>query len=228
MYECKCEVELTQSEEIIKHINMDIVMIYVNQLHNTRRLYRNFHNPKLKELNKKYLKYPPEAYGGNGDFYPNDDYLESTKDYNYCGSNPSLWMPFFIEKNNENKYFLKIDKNPQSNNFDSIEGWISFLYDSIFCINGIETKGKIQIINLKTDEKVLFKINEKEILRKSSIPDEIELGILKYMNIEHYLKEIKENELIRETYFPKLFKYMSEEIENKKKLNNDLENNLIL
>jgi hypothetical protein len=225
MYECKCEIELTQPEEIIKHINMDIVMGYINQLHNTRRLYRNFHNPKLKELNKKYLKYPPEAYGGNGDFYPNDDYLESTKDYNYCGSNPSLWMPFYILKNNENKYFFKIDKNPQGNSFKSISQWTSYIYKSIFCMTGVETKEKIQIINLETEDKVSLKINEKEILKKSSLEKENKLGIYKFLDIKMFIETINEDKEIRKTYFPKLFKYMSEEIENKKKLNNDLENN---
>jgi hypothetical protein len=208
MIETNGKIYLNQEKEIIPHINMEIIMNYINKLHNTRRVLRDWGLVSEKEKNK--MEIDPEYFGFQSTFYYKNDYPESIPDINDKGFNPSLIMPFYIEKENNN-YLLKCLKNPKGNNTDSIKQWIYFLHEKIFYQLGVETKGQIKYIDYETDKRYILKTNEIGILYKNSDMKEYD----EILEIEDFKEDMK-NERSQRLNYPKFMEEISKKIQAKK------------
>lgn len=206
---------LTQENEEIKHIDLEIIMEFVNRLHNTRRIYRIVGKPAFRNIYSRYLKYPKDAYGIQGEyFYFDEEYFkESIEDYNWA-SGPSLWLPFYIEKE-DNTYLLKCQTIPKGNDSNSIHLWFHFLHEKIFYTTGIVSYGEFVFTDDETNEKIQYKINEKGMFYKSPSYE------MHSIDREWFINDLKEDPESKKFYFPKLFHYISKDIEQHPELKNN-------
>lgn len=138
------QLELFQDDVKIKHITLSLIMEYVNRLCSTRRVHRNLEYIS-KEVRDQFL-FDKDAYGGEGMFYWRDDLQESYYNFNDRGCMPSLWLPFYIEKEDE-RYFLKVQEYPKANNGDSLLSWLKFLHETLFYPSGVYSVGAFDIEN---------------------------------------------------------------------------------
>ncbi len=144
------QLELFQDDVKIKHITLELIMEYVNRLCSTRRVHRNLKwtSPTILEQ----FLFDNEAYGDEGMFYWRDDLQESYYNYNDHGCMPSLWLPFYIEKEDE-RYFLKVQEYPKANDGDSLLSWLKFLHETLFYPAGVYSIGSFEIENADFDQK---------------------------------------------------------------------------
>lgn len=201
------QLTLTQQSEEIKHIDLEIIMEFVNRLHNTRRMYRIVGKPTYRNIYSRYLKYPKDAYGIHGDyFYFDEEYFkESIEDYNWA-SGPSLWLPFYIQKENNN-YILKCNTIPKGNDFDSIHLWLHFLHENIFYTTGIVSHGEFVFSDDETDETVRYDMDENGMFYKSPSFERHSI------DREWFLQNLIDDPADKERYTPGLFLCISEDIE---------------
>lgn len=212
MIKIEGELKLYQENEIIKHINLELIMKYINKLYMTRRVNRDW--KKISEEHKEKIGFDPRKYGFFGKYYYKDDMKETIPDINDYGNNPSMLMPYYIEKNDKNEYFLKSQKNPKGNNLDSSSKWLYFLHKNIFWHLGIETEGKIKITDNK--DKAIVKINKNNIEFKSNNMD----TYYEVLNKNELLDLLKEYPKEKTVYYPYFLEEISKQIETKK-LNQD-------
>lgn len=210
MVEIEGELKLTQEKETIKHINLELIMKYVNKLYITRRVNRDW--KKITKEHKKKIGFDPRKYGFFGDYYYKEDMKETIPDQNDYGNNPSMILPYYIEKNDKNEYLLKSQKNPKGNHLDSSSGWIYFLHENIFWHLGIESEGKFKITDFDNGKKSIVKVTKENIEYKSS-------GMKKYSEIENkkeLLEDVKSDSEEKLTYYPFFLEEISKKIESKK------------
>lgn len=206
------QLTLTQENEEIKHIDLEIIMEFVNRLHNTRRMYRIVGKPAYRNIYSRYLKYPKDAYGIKGEyFYFDEEYFKgSIEDYNWA-SGPSLWLPFYIEKE-DNTYLLKCQTIPKGNDSKSLRGWLYFLHENIFYMTGIVSKGEFLFTDDEKNKQYQYRFNETGTYYKSSNTDRF------VIQRKEWIEYLKNNPQRQSFYVPKLFHYISEEIKQNPEL----------
>lgn len=112
------------------------------------------------KLNEKYLEYPVEAYGHQGKYYWRNDYQESISEINYRGCNPSLIMPFYVEKK-DGKYLLKCSEYPQANSLETISSWLNVIIIKEYLYStGMSLKGEFNFFDTETERSIEYKINK--------------------------------------------------------------------
>jgi hypothetical protein len=208
MIETNGKIYLKQEKEVLPYINMEIVMKYINKLHNTRRVARNWNLISEEEKNK--MDIHPKYFGIHSIFYYKNDYPETIPNINDRGENHSLIMPFYIEKENNN-YVLKCLKNPKGNDTNSISQWFYFLHENIFYQLGIETKGEFKYIDNETGKRYIIKTAEKVILYKNTNMKYYE-QIVEMKDFKEYMK--RKNSI--DIFFPKFMEEISKKIQAKK------------
>jgi hypothetical protein len=223
------QIELFQNSIPNKHIDLDFIMDFVNKLYQTRRVARRFDIPEAEKFNHIYLKYP--TYGKKGEYFLEDSdvFPESIIDINDCGTNMSLWCPFYIEQNEENKYFLKFDEYPKGNNIHTIGGWLKRIHERFFFLNDIHSIGELTITNDDEDVSKTYYLNEEGITSLNYKNEMAEVASKSRME-----RNVANGRWDKYNYYPKIFDYMAEDIEqnlndkiniDKKKVNN-LDNNI--
>jgi hypothetical protein len=210
---------LTQEYEEVKHINMEIIMNFINALHNTRRVMRD-----LKKFENQ-LRYPYYAYNSGAMFYYLDGLEKSMIDYNKS-IGASLWLPFYIDKeidNNEINYYLKIIEMPNCS-LKSVIVWFERYLLNWLIMNNISFNGEFKIYDDEDDIEEIIFIDDEVCKTKTTDPKVINSDWWKKKNINgwygiysiKHFKEQKEwnifNNLKYES-FPKLFEFVSEDIE---------------
>lgn len=187
------QLELFQIEVKIKHITLELIMEYVNRLCSTRRVHRNLKwtSPVIREQ----FLFDNEAYGDEAMFYWRDDLEETFYNVNDRGCLPSLWLPFYIEKEDE-RYFLKVQEYPKANDGDSLRSWLKFLHETLFYPAGVYSIGSFEIENADFDQHHSL-IFTKEGMSYKKRPDRIiwdshETDISTYPIIFDYVSEFIE------------------------------------
>jgi len=67
MIEVKGKCYLKQNKETIPHINLELIMNYINKLHRTRRVKRNFDLISTEERKKNSMNF--DLFGSQGEYY---------------------------------------------------------------------------------------------------------------------------------------------------------------
>jgi hypothetical protein len=220
MVYAECKMLLIQEYEEVKHINLELIRNFINALHNTRRVMRD-----LKKFEKQ-LRYPYYAYGSGGKFYYLDGLEKSMEDYNES-SGPSLWLPFYIDKefeNNKTKYYLKIDEMPNCS-LKYVIVWFERYVINWLIMNNISLIGELKVYDDEDNIEEIISIDNKIYKSKTTDPEVINSDWWKEKNIDGWynfnqvsnLKLIKEKTIfnnLKYEKFPKLFEFVSEDIEN--------------
>jgi hypothetical protein len=187
------QLEFFQEDVKIKHITLDLIMEYIDRLSSTRRVHRNLEYIS-EEVRDKFL-FDREAYGEEGMFYWRDDLQESYYNFNDRGCMPSLWLPFYIEKE-DGRYFLNVQEFPKGNDGDSLKSWLRFLHETLFFPVGVYSIGEFDIENADFDQHHSL-IFTKEGMATKEDPDWIDW----------------DSEEIDEYSYPIIFDYISKFIE---------------